>query len=131
MIRKALKEFYFYPQFILIGLMGTICILLLTFFLTDFLGWWYFFSYVSSTLIGWTFIFILNSRFTFQRGTLGTWPTEYFKFLSVYLFMGLINFSLVFFLTSIMGIYYILSIVVVVIPISVFNFLLNKYYVFT
>ena len=114
-----------YPLFVVVGGIGSVFILLMTYIMTDILGLWYLFSYIVSTISGWTLVFVLNRKFTFKIFINERQSTQYFKFIVIYGFMGLINFSLVFFLTSIINIYYLLSIVLVVVPISLINFFIS------
>lgn len=125
-----LLRFKSYPYFILVGLVGAGSILFLTYVLTDLLKFWYFSSYVFATVSGWTLVFVLNHKITFQLKLKDLRFRHYIKFLGMYGVVGLVNFTAVFVLTSIFGLYYILSVVLVVVPVSVFNFLMNQHYIF-
>ncbi|OHA58422.1 MAG: hypothetical protein A2571_01425 [Candidatus Vogelbacteria bacterium RIFOXYD1_FULL_44_32] len=123
-------KFYRYLWFVLIGALGSLFVLGGTYVLTEFLHWWYLLAYVLATFVAWTAVFFLNAQVTFKDHNRDHYLQRYLSFFGLYTIIGLVNFGLVFLLTSVVGLYYLLSIVLVVVPLSLFNFWVNQIYIF-
>lgn len=123
---KQLKQF---SSFILCGLVAFIILILITYFLTEIVGLWYLASYAIGILVAWTISFLLNSRFTFEyKG--GNKLGAYKKFILLYMTGGIINFLLVYFLTDFLGLYYLISILIVAFFIVISTFFINREVIF-
>ena len=116
-------------SFILCGLIAFIVLVAITYFLTEVVGLWYLFSYLIGVFISWTISFLLNSRFTFNyRG--GDKLRAYRKFIFLYTTGGIVNFLFVYFLTDILGLYYLASILIVAFFIVTSSFFINREIIF-
>lgn len=112
------------------GGIGSAVAIVLTYFFTEFLGIWYLFSYIIATIMAWTFNFYLNSLVTFRGHNKEFFLRQYLKFIGMYMVAFSANASLVFILTSLLHLYYIISIIIVTSFISFFTFWCSKKKVF-
>lgn len=126
-----IKRFGGYPQFVIIGASGTILVFVMTYALTEYLHIWYLLSYIISTLCGWTYNFFMNSRFTFQGHNNDNLIKRYIFYIQGYIFLSLISYSLVYVLTSVLHLYYLISISVVTIFMSIITFKFNRKFIFS
>lgn|SRR3989344_898395 len=124
------KEFKRYPWFVVVGVFGVILNISLTYLLTEIAEIWYFLSFIIATLITWTTGFFLNSKITFRGHEEKNLFTAYIKFLLIYCVFSIPAFVFVYFLTSVLEIQYLISVVVINIVMSLITFLLNKRSVF-
>jgi putative flippase GtrA len=97
----------------MVGGIGLLINLSVTFLFTEFFGLWYFWSYLIGTLISWTCSFFLNARFTFVSvpKTLKSWLGRYVIFIGGYLAFFWVNAGIVFVLTSLFNVSYLISII--------------------
>jgi putative flippase GtrA len=102
---------WLFAKFVLVGGTGLCIVLALTYILTDILHVWYFISFVLSTWVSWTFVFFGNAIFTFDAEH-AIKVQNYFTFIAGYLMLFCVNASIVFILTSVIGVYYEISILV-------------------
>jgi putative flippase GtrA len=100
--------------FCMVGGTGLIINLCVTYFFTQFAHLWYFFSYLIGTIVSWTCSFFLNARFTFATApkNLKSWISRYVIFIGGYLAFFWINAGLVYILTSLFGVSYLISIII-------------------
>lgn len=125
-----LKIYKRYPHFIIVGFIGLALNYTLTFIFTEVFLLWYLFSFILATLITWTFNFYFNSRYTFKGHARPDLFKSYINYLQVYSLLGLVAFGLAYVLTSIIGLYYLLSIFIVTLVMSLITFMFNKKIVF-
>lgn len=123
----TIKQFV---RFCLIGGAGLVVILALTHIGVRFLHLWYFSAYLISTLLGWSIVFVLNVLWTFHDTEHPRHAGHYFGFLAGYVGIYCLNASLVYILTSLLGIHYLISITFSSGVGAVFSFLFNKYVIF-
>lgn len=128
MTRQALREFI---VFCIIGFLGLLINLAVTYFFTEFLGWYYFLSYLIGIVVCWTFIFFANFHFTFDDHDKVEYFAKYLKFMSGYAVLFTVNASLVFILTSVISIHYIISIIIAAAITTTMTFIFSKKVVFT
>lgn len=125
-----MDRFKQYFIFTIIGGTGSAIAIALTYLFTEFFNIWYLFSYMISALLAWTFNFYLHSLVTFRGHNQEQSDLKYIKFIILYVVAFTINAILVYILTSLLGIYYLISIVFVTILISFFTFLWSKNKIF-
>jgi len=125
-----LLSFKRYPHFFIISFLGFLINILITKFLTDFTGLFYVFSYILGTLGNWTFNFVFHSKVTFSNHNKEKQALRYCQFLVFYGIVAILNFSTVYLLTSIIGIYYLVSIVLVTFIYSFFTFTILRKRIF-
>ena len=99
-------------KFSLIGGIGLFINLAVAYILKEFFGLWYFWAFTIGVLFNWTFSFLANSYITFKGHSKEKYPIKYAMFLSIYLLAFAINSGLVYTMTSILNIYYLISIVI-------------------
>ena len=128
--KEFIRKFKRYPHFIMIGLTGFVINLVLTAVFTEFFDLWYLLSYIMAALLSWVFNFYMNSRFTFRGHNSEHSLKRYIFYLQTYGMMGLASLALVYILTSIAGMYYLLSIFIVSAIMSLATFVFNKKVVF-
>jgi len=114
--------------FVIGGGIGALLNLIITWFLTDILGLWYLISYLFGGVVNTTFNFFYHQRITF--GIRGGAKIRFFKFVLVTIGVILISLSLIYFLTDILCIHYLVSGVIVISGVAILNFLINKKWVF-
>ena len=128
--KEFIIKFKRYPHFIMIGLTGFLINLLLTFVFTEFFHLWYLLSYIMGALLSWVFSFYMNSHFTFRGHNSEHNFKRYIFYLQTYGLMGLASLAFVYILTSIFGVYYLLSILIASSVMSLATFVFNKKVVF-
>lgn len=126
-----LERYKQYIVFAFVGGAGTLIALVLTYTFTEWFGLWYILSYIIATLIAWTFNFYCNSVITFRGHSKDDHFKRYIKFVGMYVVAFAVNATLVYILTDIVGVYYLISIAAVTIVISIFTFMLSKHKIFT
>ncbi len=124
---KNLKQF---ASYVLMGGLAFGLNLGLTFVLTEYLGFWYLLSVILGTLASWTAMFFLNSNFTFRVESDGKVGVRYLKNIILYLVLAPIGWGLVYVLTTVLGVFYLLSQVIVVASMALISFLLSRNYIF-
>jgi putative flippase GtrA len=122
-----LKKFI---NFSLIGGIGLLINLVVTFIMKEFFGLWYYWSFLIGVLFTWTFIFLANSNFTFHGHSKEKYFKKYVKFLLIYFCIFLINASLVFVFTSVLSVYYLLSIIMATVITTILTFSFSWKFVF-
>jgi putative flippase GtrA len=118
-------------RFLVVGTIGLLVLLLVTYTLTDFAHLWYFNAYILGTLCSWTAIFFMNSFFTFAGHTKERYATKYAVFLGMYVLAFGINASFVYAFTSLWNWYYLLSIIVATAITTLITFSISKIFIFT
>lgn len=107
--------------------------LLMTFLLTQFLGWWYMTSYATALFSGTIVLFFYHESVTFKVKH-PIFKERLTKLLSKFLvWAGLlivVSWVLVFILAQILGLYYLLAIILTGPVLSLFNYYVNKRWVF-
>jgi len=99
-------------KFSLIGGIGLIINLVVAYVLKEFMGLWYFWAFMLGVLFNWTFNFLANSYITFRGHSKEKYAIKYATFLSIYLVALAVNSGLVYTMTSVLNIYYLVSIAV-------------------
>jgi putative flippase GtrA len=117
-------------KFIFVGGTGSLLLLVETFVLTEYLGVWYFWAFVISAICNWTYLYFAHTFFTFKK-TEALKGTRYTLFLGIYFFAFLVNAALVYTMTSLGGVPYILSIIIGTAITTGITFSLSRRYVYT
>ncbi len=120
-----------FRRFVGVGVAGLLVLLGVTYTLTEFAHVWYFWAFFVGTLCGWTCIFLLNSLFTFSGHKKEKYATKYVLFLGMYALAFAINASIVYSLTSWVGVHYLLSIIIATAITTVVTFSISKKFIFT
>src|SRR3989344_7670308 len=94
---QKIKEFI---TFCLVGGVGFLISVALTYILTEYAHIWYLLSFAISALFSWTVIFFLNLYFTFKISLKGTLFQKYIQFISGYIILFALNIGLVYIFTS-------------------------------
>lgn len=130
MVRKLIERIP-HKRFIIFsigGLIGMLINLAVTSFLTEIFSLWYRISYAIGLAVNLIFNFVYNRHITFKEKT--KLKTRFIKFVIVSLTTILLNYISVIILTEYFGVYYLLSIIIVVFAIAIINYILNKIWVF-
>jgi len=120
-------------QLIFYGLSGGAAFLLnliITFFLTEYLNFWYIISVVMGTVVSWTVMFILNFFYTFRGHRSEPLAKQYLKHILMYVVSAPIGLGLIYLLTSIFGVYYLLSQTLVVGTMAALSFIFSRRFIF-
>lgn len=128
--KKNIAEFKRYVQFIIVGLSGALVVFVITFVFTEYLKFWYLVAYIMATLIGWTYNFIINSKFTFDKYNEINLMKRYGFYMQGYALLSLVAFFTVYVLTSILHVHYLLSIFVISVFMSIITFKFNRKFIF-
>lgn len=117
-------------RFLAVGLTGLGVLLVATYLLTEYVHLWYFWAYALATLLSWTCIFFLNSLFTFAGHDRSNYGKKYVVFLAMYLGTFAVNAGIVYSLTSIVGLQYLISITVATAITTSITFTVSKIFIF-
>ena len=123
-------QFRHYPYFFIIGALAYGLNIGLTFFFTEYIHLWYLLSFVISALVSLTCSFILNSLFTFRGYLRESHSKRYTLYIGFYIISAFITFTLVYVLTSILDIHYIISITAVTLASSFITYIVNISFIF-
>lgn len=129
-IRASLVRYRRFILFCFVGGVGLLVNLAISYALTEYAGLWYFFSFIIATLVAWTVMFFLNSHVTFKGHSKENYFKRYITYITGYTGAFFVNAALVFILTSIMNIYYIISIIVAAVITTIITFSFSKSYVY-
>lgn len=130
LIRTIYAKFKHYPYFFIIGGIGYGISIGLTFLFTEYIQLWYLLSFIIAALISLTCSFILNSLFTFRGYLRESHRERYALYIGFYIISALITFALVYILTSILNMYYLISITIVTLASSFITYIVNKKFIF-
>ena len=119
-----------FVRFCLVGGAGLLINLLITHVGVVVFHLWYFYAFLVATLFAWTSIFIANAFITFPEHSKSDYRNKYARFLFGYGAIFLINASLVFALTSLLGVPYLISIMFSALVTAGLTFLFSKYAVY-
>lgn len=127
-VRKIYREFFKYA---LVGVTGTVINLLFLYIFTSVLGIYYLLSATFSFIIAVTNNYFLNKVWTFGEKIRHKVFTKWGKFLAISIIGLGVNLIFLFFFTSVLGIYYLVSQVFAIILATIVNFLGNKFWTFS
>jgi putative flippase GtrA len=116
--------------FVIFGAGGTLLVTSITYLLTEYVGWWYFYSYIVATLITWSVLFLCHSHVTFRGHSKEGYIKRYLSFMLGYMGVFVVGASLVYSLTSWIGVPYIISILTASVLTSGINFFFSSRYVY-
>jgi putative flippase GtrA len=121
---------YQFIIFAVVGGGGLIINLAVSYALTTYAGLWYFFSFIIATFVSWTFVFLANSLITFAGHSKERYARRYATFMTGYLAIFCVNAALVYALSSLLHVYYLLSITLVTLCSAVVTFFFSKRHVY-
>ncbi len=113
-----------YLRFIIGGGLSLLLNLAITYLLTELLHLWHMLSFAIALGVEILFLFVYHTRITFKQNG------NFFRFAFITLFISGLNWVFVYVLSEVLGIYYLVSIVVSALVISVLNYTLNRFFVF-
>lgn len=118
-------------KYYIVGASGVLVNLGFLYFLTEFVGMWYFVSYSIAILVSITTNFIFNKLWTFRDST-NSQKTMimYLKFVSVSLVGMGIQLGSVYLFVEVLGIYYMLAALFSIGLASGINFMVNRHWTF-
>jgi dolichol-phosphate mannosyltransferase len=118
-------------QYSLVGISGFLINLGVLYFLTEFFGLYYLSSALFAGIFGGSYCFIVAKIWIFQED----FSSHFFKEYSTYFLIGgismVLKLALLYFLTDIVGIYYLFSQVISLTFFGVFTFICNEIWTFT
>lgn len=117
-------------KFSIIGGIGLLINLAVAYVFKEFFGLWYFWAFIIGTFANWTFNFLANSYITFRGHSKENYFRKYMGFLLIYCCVFVLNAALVYALTSILSIYYLISITFAAFITAILNFVLSKKIIF-
>lgn len=115
--------------FLIGGGIGAAINLSITYFLTEFFGILYLLSYLCGFFIGITFNFLFHRSITFKNKDKTS--IRFAKSWSTSIFISIGTMALIYFFTDILLIWYILSGVISITIMSILNYSINKFWVFS
>jgi putative flippase GtrA len=125
-----MNRYHQFARFVLVGAAGLVVNLGVTHAGVVLLGVWYFWSYLAGVLCGWSASFVLNSIFTFPGHERTAYGRKYALYLAIYGVVFVINAAMVYTMTSLMGIHYLVSITVSALVTTLLSYTAVKYAVF-
>ena len=114
----------------LVGILTAILNVVLLYYLTEFLGFYYMISAVFATIFMSFVGFGLHKRITFHEKLKGNFLNQYLKFSAITLSVFLLNMVLLFTFTEYAGFFYPISQTISLLLGGVFSFLAGKFYIF-
>lgn len=117
-------------RFVAVGGGGLLVNLLVTRIGVTVFHLWYFFAFLIATLFGWTFIFVVNALVTFPEHQRSGYAGKYLLFLAGYLAIFGVNAGSVYVLTSVLGVYYLVSITLSAFITATLTFFFSKYAIY-
>ncbi len=130
LLSLAHVQFRHYPYFFIIGGFAYGINIGLTLLFTEYIHLWYLWSFMIAAFISLSCSFILNSLFTFRGYLRESHSERYALYIGFYIISALITFVLVYILTSIFNIHYIVSITVITLVSSFVTYIVNKKFIF-
>lgn len=94
------------------------------------LGLWYLYAFIIGLIISWSCSFVLNAFFTFPEHERAAYLRKYFLFLGNYSIVFVLNIALMYVLTSLVGLHYILSIILCALSTTVLTYSFSKYVIY-
>lgn len=119
-----------FVRFVLIGGIGMLINMGVTYLGVEYLGLWYLWAFCLAALVGWTAIFIGNALFTFPEHERHSYRRKYVTFILGYTSIFWVNAGLVFVFTSLLSVHYLVSIVLGTIITTLLTFTFNKKVIF-
>ncbi|RJQ34072.1 GtrA family protein [Candidatus Parcubacteria bacterium] len=129
-LKSLVKKFNRFPYFIIVGAIGFFINFFITLVFTEFFHLWYMFSYIFGSLCSWIFNFVMNSKVTFKGHNIKHTIKKYFFYIEIYGIIGLGSLAIMYILTSVIGVHYLLSIVIVAVTNSLATYSFNKKIIF-
>jgi putative flippase GtrA len=126
-LTRKLKRF---PYFIIVGTLGFFLNFMITLVFTEFFHFWYLFSYTVGSICSWVFNFVMNSKITFRGHNVTHDVKKYFFYIRIYLVIGLGSLAIMYVLTSVIGVHYLFSIIIVAVTNSLATYSFNKKIIF-
>jgi putative flippase GtrA len=117
-------------KFAVLGGGGLLVNLGVTYLLTQYAHLWYFLSFIVGTFTSWSILFIAHSFITFVGHSKEAYLRRYALFISGYLGIFCVNAVCVYLLTSVLHIYYLVSIIAVTCLSTFATFFFSKRYVY-
>lgn len=127
----SLREFFrsrSYVYFFSGSISVSIFELILTIYLTETFNIWYLYSYSLSLLVGLILLYLFHASITFNRSKENLFK-DFFKFFILYLNSFVMSIFFVF-LTTKVGLHYMYSVILISALLSIFNYKMNKRWVF-
>ncbi|MBM3232518.1 GtrA family protein [Candidatus Pacearchaeota archaeon] len=122
-MRKTISEFL---KFAIIGAINTAIHIGVLYILVDYLGVYYILASFIGFVLAVTNSFIMNTKFTFKRKIKEKTAERYTKFFVVSIIAAIVNLILLYIITEIFGVYYILSQLFATAGSLIINFMGNK-----
>ncbi|MDP3881932.1 MAG: glycosyltransferase family 2 protein [Nanoarchaeota archaeon] len=124
------KSFIQLSKFAIVGMMGIIINIFFLYLFTEIAGIYYLISAVFAFLIALAHNYLLNKIFTFKERIRYKFFTKFLQFSAISLFSLAINLILLYILTEMFHIYYLISQVISIGLVFIINFAGNKFWTF-
>ena len=125
--KKTVRQSVVYT---LVGILTAILNVILLYYLTEFLGFYYMISAVFATIFMSFVGFGLHKRITFHEKLKGNFLNQYVKFSTITVSVFFINMASLFSFTEFAGLFYPISQVISLFLGGTFSFLAGKFYIF-
>ncbi len=125
-----MKNLWQFAKFCTVGGIGLLVNLSITYVGVSILQVWYLWAFIAGLLISWSCSFVLNAFFTFPEHERAAYLRKYFLFLANYGVVFVLNTVLMYLLTSILGLHYLLSIGVCALSTTLLTYSFSKYVVY-
>jgi len=128
LIRFVCREYKRFMKYVLTGLTGVVIDFGLLFILTEYFDIYYIISAVISYMMGFLYCFFLNKYWVFKKK--GDGNRQLIKYSITAAFNYLFTILVLYLLTDMLGLYYMISKFIIIATISTWNFLLYKYVIY-
>ncbi len=120
-----------FSKYVVAGIIFSFVNVFLLWFITSVLGVYYIYSSIIAFFLANTGNFVLNKMWTFQEAFNHFIFRKYYKFIIINAFTLVLSLLLLIFFTEVIGIYYVISQLIALIPVNVLRFWLNKNFTFS
>jgi putative flippase GtrA len=130
LIQKLIYQNQQFIQFCIVGASGALVNTGLLYFFKEVLGIWYVYGAIISTLTSFCTNYILNRLWTFHNSPEKSFLRGLIKYLAVSFIAFAINISVLIFLTEIIGLWYLFSLLIGILFSMLWNFFMNRKWTF-
>lgn len=119
-----------FVRFVLVGGIGLLINLAVTHGLVMMVHVWYLWAFWVGLVVSWSVSFLLNARITFPEHERNNYHKKYAIYIAIYLVVFILNTAIVYALTSLGHVHYLISIPLSAVITTAFSFTTVKRYVY-
>lgn len=124
------EHFILFSKYVVVGIIFSLINVFLLWFITSIIGVYYIYSSIIAFFLANTGNFVMNKMWTFNEKFGHFIFRKYYKFIVINAFTLVLSLLLLIFFTEGLGIYYVISQLLALIPVNALRFWLNKNFTF-